>query len=289
MREWCEQAAGWVDLDARELLAMESRRGDPLYFALLRNMVVSLGVMDILAEAGVQPKAMAGHCAGVMPAAAAAGGVDRKDLITLIGRIAEAPGTDDSGRTEGLAQLAFAEGTSPAEIEWFYGDEWPDVYLAADSGLIADGSYRIITVSGYMDDLEKLAARMPRKEQVRLYDTYGAVHSPRYKPIRDHLEPFVRATAFHDPVVPIYCGLQREPITKGEQLAGIFIRCLTEPVWVDNVRLGLKTEGVRLAIAPGPGSPAQMEFLQWPFDVLEVRTPDDVVKAIATLDEYAVG
>jgi [acyl-carrier-protein] S-malonyltransferase len=287
MRAWCDQAGDWIGMSGPELLSLEFKTGDPLCLSMLRSIVVSLGIVDILADMGVKPRAVAGYCGGIMPAACMAGCIERKDLVTLVGRLADVRmETDD--RPQAVAYLGFAGDTPDSEVEWFYGEEWPDVFLAADSGLIADGTYRVITVSGYVDDLERLAAHMPKKEHMKLNDTYGAVHSPQYQPVRDFMEPHIRAIDFRAPALPLISGFQPEALTTADELADAFIRSYTDPVWLNHIRFGLRKAGVRVTFGVGPGTP-QMSFLQWPFEVTEVLTPDDIQRVTSTTHEFAAG
>lgn len=281
MRDWCEQVSEWTGMSVSDLLARPpDDAGEISLPQLLRNVVVSLGIADILADAGIKPEAIAGWCGGIMPAACVAGCVDRRDMVMLIsGRATggfEDFGEDDPGRPEGMAQLAFTADTPPAEIERYYGDEWPGIHLAVDSGLMADGAYRIISVAGYVDDLERLAEAMPRKELIRIYNTYGAVHSPLHQPLRDFMERHIRATPLRDPDLPLYSGFSADRLTTADEVADALIRGYTDPVYLDHVRLGMKRAGITTMLALGPGTPRQMPFLQWPFDVAEVLSAQDV-------------
>jgi [acyl-carrier-protein] S-malonyltransferase len=281
MRDWCDQVAEWTGTTAADLLSQQLEEG--AYIALpqlLRNAIVSLGIADILAERGIRPTAIAGWCAGMMPAACVAGCIDRRDLIELIsgGPLGSQEGFQDPAddRPEAMAQIAFPADTPAAQIEWYYGDEWPGVYLAVDSGLLADGSYRIISVAGYLDDLERLAEAVPRKENFRIIGTYGATHSPLHRPLQEFMSRHILATPIRDPVLPLYSGLGAELLTTADQVVDALIRGYTDPVWLDHVRLGMKQAGVRTMIALGPGTPRRLPFLQWPFEVAEVLTAKDV-------------
>ncbi|WP_221337182.1 hypothetical protein [Thermocatellispora tengchongensis] len=287
MRTWCDQAAGWLGIGVDELLSLEIRTDELAHIPLLRSIVVSLGIVDVLEAAGVRARSVGGYSSGVMVASCVAGGIERKDLLSLARRMMEAPDLSLGPRPQGLAQLAFPRATPQREIDWYYGDVWPEVYLAADSGLTADGEYRMITVSGYLDVLERLATHMPA-DRALVYPSFGALHSPLSRPLRDFMEPHVRRTRFHDPRLPLFTGFRREPVTTAAEVAGAFVRNYTDPIWLGHLHDGMRQAGVRVAVAPGPGKPLQMSVLRWPFEVLEVLTPDDVADALLTLHDLAL-
>jgi hypothetical protein len=130
---------------------------------------------------------------------------------------------------------------------------------------------------------------MPKREEVLVYPSYGALHSPLSSALRDFMEPHIRATRFRDPALPLFAGFKPGMLTTAEELVEAFIRNYTDPVWLDHLRFGLRKLGVRLAIAPGPGKPLQMSVMQWPFEVVEVLTPPDIVRAMSTIHELALG
>ncbi|WP_354644575.1 hypothetical protein [Kitasatospora camelliae] len=140
---------------------------------------------DILAEQGLHPAVLGGLSLGAMTASSLAGAVGRRELITMLAHGASAPGPAAEAPGQGMA-LAFApDGTDVAAL----AAHRPGVHLSGDFGPTADGSARILMLSGERTALEAMAAELPPGLITPLPDRPIAVHSPLRADFRAFMAP----------------------------------------------------------------------------------------------------
>ncbi len=282
MRTWSDQVADWTGLALADLFTV-SDEGDPRFrhLARVRQVVVAVGIADVLAEAGIRPALIGGASTGGMISACLAGAVSRRDLIGLLMRMRDEPAPPD-GRDQAVA---IAVVPADADADWYYGDQRPGVYLGVHAGDLKEGNLRLLVLSGYTSALEELAAQAP-PGAVTVVRLFNAVHSPLQQYFADFLEPYVRAMDFRAPRIPLMSCLERKVLTSAVDVEDLFRRNPVAQVSMRHVTDEMAANGTELGIVPGPSVPAGI--LAFPFPVVHVQQPSDIAKAAAALYELDI-
>jgi [acyl-carrier-protein] S-malonyltransferase len=282
MRAWCDQVADWTGLPLSDLFTLKDEH-DPGYrhIARIRQVVVALGVVDVLAEAGIRPATIGGGSTGGMVSSCVAGAVPRRALIDLLMRMREEPEPPD-GREQAVAVLALSK---DADLGWYFGRDRPDVYLSCDIGRTREGGMQLFMVSGHADELDRLAAEAGPGE-VTVSRLFNALHSPLQQYFADYLEPYVRKIEFSDPRIPVYSSLERKTLTTAAEIEDMWVRNPAVPVHMHMLYEEMAANGTELAVVPGPSIPAGV--LEFPFPVVNVQQPADVAKVKEAMYELDV-
>jgi len=295
MRRWCEEAESWTGIEMQSLFAEDhtapliagsihspfeppdlSVRPEFLYRGQVRQAVHVLGISDILAEQGVQPDLIVGTSLGGLIAACLAGSLDRKDLFRLFARVAEMPLAPAGEPARGIAMIELPPGT---DIDWYCGAGRPHINMAAD--FQNSGENTLMMLSGYLEDLEHMAADAPPGHVQVVTGAIGAVHCPDLQFMADMLEPFLAEIDFRDPEIPLLCGVGGEKLKTGAQLAtGDEIRRSVVANYVAPVGgfreiiAALGEHGMGLVVATGAKLPVTVP--PGPFPLLQASEPDDI-------------
>ncbi|MGE3188894.1 MAG: beta-ketoacyl synthase N-terminal-like domain-containing protein, partial [Vicinamibacterales bacterium] len=205
--------------------------------------VVSLGLLDVLASAGVRADAVAGHSYGEFVALHAAGAMDRATLLALSaarGR-AMADVGDDAGT---MAMLAVGAADAAR-----YLDGVPGVVLA---NLNAPEQ---VVVSGTTAGVAAVVERVSRDGHVaRPLPVSGAFHSPLMTPAREALAAAVGTAGFGPPAVPVHANLDGQPYPADPAaIAARLAAHLEERVDFVAAVEAMYAAGVRTFVEVGPG------------------------------------
>jgi len=116
--------------------------------------------------------------------------------------------------------------------------------------LVISGSNEGITIA--CEQLKEAGARRALPLQVG-----GAFHSPLMEPARTELAAAIEATAFNDPICPIYQNASAMPSTDVDEIRKQLITQLTAPVkWTQSVQKMVE-DGATTFIECGPGKVLQ--------------------------------
>lgn len=295
MRDWCEQVESWTGIEIQPLLAEDhtapliagsihdpfepqdlSVRPDFLYRGQIRQAAHVIGVSDILAEQGVYPDLVVGTSLGGLVAACLAGSLERQDLFRLFARVAEMPLAPDGEPARGIAIVELPPGT---DVEWYCGENRSHVNMAADFENSGDNT--LMMLSGYLEDLESIAAEAPAGHVQVVTGAIGAVHCPDLQFMADMLEPFLNDMNFRDPEIPLLCGVGGEQAKTGAQLKtgdevrqSILANYVAPVGSFKQIIAALGEHGMELVAAPGARLPVTMP--PCPFPLLQASVPDDI-------------
>jgi [acyl-carrier-protein] S-malonyltransferase len=209
---------------------------------------VSLALIDLARERGLEPDFVAGHSLGEYTAAAAAGAVSPEDgmrLVALRGRLmaesqSERPGTMaaviglDAGRLEELCEQA------------------------SEAGLVAPANLNTpsqIVVSGEVAGVERLMALAEEAgaEKVVRLQVGAAFHSELMKPTQAKMAEALAEVDVADPQVPMASNASGTLVTTADQVREALIAQIASPVrWVDCTR-ALADAGTTTYLELGPG------------------------------------
>ena len=213
----------------------------PLLFA------IQLALTQMLKEQGVAPSAVAGHSVGEVAAAWAAGALTLEQAIRVICMRSSA-----QGATRGTGRMAALALSAPALDKIL--DELGGPFDIEIAGINSPGN---ITLSGKLEDLERIAAHAKKVEGVfcTLLDLDYAFHSTRMDPIRERLIESLEGLepAAPDAACPRFVSTVTGGLLDGAALgADYWWRNVREPVRFADGVAALADLGCRVFIEIGP-------------------------------------
>jgi [acyl-carrier-protein] S-malonyltransferase len=191
----------------------------------------------------VEPDAMAGHSLGEITALVAAGALSDEDGLRLVaarGRLMQeaAEETGDGGMTAVRARDDNRELIA-------------EVAAATNVAIANDNAPDQLVLSGALSALDAAEAQLKeRGVRGKRLPVAGAFHSPLMEPAVEPFRALVNETEIGEPRVPVYSCVTAEPF---DDIPGLLVRALTEPVrWLD-VMHALDARGVADFVETGPG------------------------------------
>lgn len=288
VREVCAQISEWTGVEFPAVLAEDfTDRPDRRTDAEIRQVALSLGVVDVLSAMGVRAGAVGGVSLGEMIGATLVGSLERRELCEILNyRRLKVPAASPDGRALAFAGLALPAGE---DVDFYVGPRRPGVHLGADNfGTLTDGS-RVLTISGYLDDLvalaDEVAASPGRAGQIDIYQGWGAPHCPLNEYVRDIMRPHLDSIEFRDPRLPLFSGRRPGQVLTANAVRADFVEDYTSYVSVTHLYTALERFGVTLGIFPVSGPTP--EASGFPFPRVEIQLPEDIEEARSA--SYALG
>jgi [acyl-carrier-protein] S-malonyltransferase len=220
----------------------ETNVAQPALFAL------SLALLELARDAGVQPDFVAGHSLGEYTAAVASGALALEDGMRLVserGRLmagaqSERPGTMaaviglDADTLERLCTEASSVGSvAPANLN-------------TPTQIVVSGEETAVV------ELMRLAEEAGADKVVRL-QVGAAFHSVLMEPVQQRMRDAMAAVAFTDPDVPLVSNASGEAVKTADGVRDALVAQIASPVrWVDCVRT-LEAAGCGTYLELGPG------------------------------------
>ncbi|MGW2548449.1 acyltransferase domain-containing protein, partial [Kitasatospora sp. NPDC001574] len=210
-----DEVCAALDLPLREVLG-DRERLDRTEWAQPAIFAVEVALLALVRSWGVTPDVVAGHSAGEITAAYAAGVLSLADAAKLVaarGRLMQA-------LPSGGAMLAV--GASEAEVR----EAFPDIDLAAVNGPAA------VVVSGAEDEIVRIAElAAERGWKTSRLRTSHAFHSRLMEPMLDEFRAVVGTLGLADPVVPAVSTVTGAPVAPGQWSdPEYWVRQVREPV-----------------------------------------------------------
>jgi [acyl-carrier-protein] S-malonyltransferase len=197
------------------------------------------GLEELDADADV----MAGHSLGEITALVAAGAIGAEDGLRLVaarGRLMQeaADVTGDGGMTAVRAREENREAIA-------------EVAAAAGVAIANDNAPDQLVLSGAVSALDDAEAQLKeRGVRGKRLPVAGAFHSPLMEPAVEPFREVVGAVEISEPRVPVLSCVTAEPF---DDVPGLLVRAITEPVrWLDVMR-ALEARGVTNFVETGPG------------------------------------
>jgi [acyl-carrier-protein] S-malonyltransferase len=208
--------------------------------------------------------------------------VGRRDLFELLGRLREIPLAVDP--PQGMAKLFVPVGADPED---FVGGFPDGVYLAVDTGLVADGSTRLLQLSGHRAALRQLAGRVPDEVLDVPPESMVAFHSPLRDYVRAALEPQIDTIDFLDPEVPFCGGLQPGMYTTADQVSDMFRRNQTDSLSLPLMLDCLERHEVELSVLIGPAT-VSLYRNAVPHTVVHVENSRHLAEVFGAVQEFGM-
>ncbi|UGT39971.1 hypothetical protein LTV02_28565 [Nocardia yamanashiensis] len=235
----------------------------------LRHTALTLGLVDDLAEQGVEADAVGGLSLGALIGVCVAGAIERHELYAMLHQRRLVPPADPGAPEQGMMLIGTAVADRP---ENYYGPAHPGVHLAVDTGPV-DLERRSFVVSGRRSALLELQATAPEGVHMFLFPGYhSAFHSPLQQPAADFMKPFIDAMTFRDPKVPICSPVRRQALTTATEVHEFMLGHNLLPARYEPLVEELAELGSQAALLVGPGLPAPVVQ---PFPVELFTQPSD--------------
>lgn len=246
---------------------------------VVASALLVAGVLDT--EIGLPPGApTAGHSVGELAAAAIAGVMDPITAVELAAR-----------RGRAMAACCAATPTSMAAV--LGGDKEAVIAALTDAGLVAanvNGGGQIVA-AGALDAITALKDAPPADAgRVIPLSVAGAFHTQYMAGAEADLAAAVAGVAPSDPSRPLLTNADGRVIADGAEYLSLLVRQLTRPVRWDLCMAQLAALGVTGVIELTPAG-TLTGLVKRELDgvaTLNVKTPDDIAKARAFLEEHSL-
>ena len=201
-----------------------------------------------IAGADFRPDAVAGHSLGELTALAAVGALNFADALRLVSQRAFAM-QKACELTE--STMAAVLGMEDAAVEAICASISDEIVVPANYNTPGQ-----LVISGSKKGIELAAAKLQEAgaKRVLVLAVGGAFHSPLMQPAQDELAQAINATAFNQPVCPVYQNVHAAPVTNPEDIRLNLIAQLTAPVrWTQTIE-NMAKAGITEFVEVGGGA-----------------------------------
>lgn len=177
-----------------------------------------------------RPDAVAGHSLGEFTALAAAGALSFESALRLVSQRAFAM---QKACELADSTMAAVLGMDDAVVE--------EICAAIKEEIVVPANYNSpgqLVISGSRKGIELAVAKLQEAgaRRVVVLAVGGAFHSPLMQPAQDELAAAINATAFAQPICPVYQNVHAQPVTDPEEIRRNLVAQLTSPVrWTQTV------------------------------------------------------
>jgi [acyl-carrier-protein] S-malonyltransferase len=197
-----------------------------------------------------KPDMVAGHSLGEFSALVAAGAMDFDSGLRLV-----------SARAKAMQKACELQPSTMAAILGL-DDATVEKICSEIDGVVVPANYNCVgqlVISGSVAAVEKACEKLKAAGAKRalVLPVGGAFHSPLMEPARVELEAAIQATAFNQPVCPVYQNIDAKPHTEPEIIKQNLVKQLTAPVrWTQSVQ-NMIADGAVSFVELGPGAVLQ--------------------------------
>nr|VFJ50256.1 MAG: Acyl transferase domain-containing protein [Candidatus Kentron sp. FW] len=233
-----QRIAGWSIL--AEMLRDESASRMPENaIAQPANLVLQIGLVELLRHLGVPEQGFLGHSVGELAAAWAGGCLSLEDTIHI------------AYHRSGLQQTVaggtlLAVALSPEEAESLIPED-------VDVSIAAYNAPRTVTLAGSRADLEAIAAKLGARGTFNSFVPVEiAYHSPHMEPLKDRFLTALAAISPMAPTVPFYSTTWGREVDTASHDAGYWWQNLRDPVLLQRALECAIQDGYTAFIEIGP-------------------------------------
>jgi [acyl-carrier-protein] S-malonyltransferase len=197
-----------------------------------------------------KPDMVAGHSLGEFSALVAAGAMDFDSGLRLV-----------SARAKAMQKACELQPSTMAAILGL-DDATVETICSEIDGVVVPANYNCVgqlVISGSVAAVEKACEKLKAvgAKRALVLPVGGAFHSPLMESARVELEAAIQATAFNQPVCPVYQNIDAKPHTEPEIIKQNLVKQLTAPVrWTQSVQ-NMVADGAVSFVELGPGAVLQ--------------------------------
>lgn len=208
-------------------------------------------VIAFLSTPDLKPDMVAGHSLGEFSALVASGALNFKDALMLVYKRAMAM---QKACELNPSTMAAVLGLEDAKVEEVVKGISGEVVVAANYNCPGQ-----LVISGSKPGIEQACELLKAAGAKRalVLPVGGAFHSPLMQPAQEELKAAIEATAFNNPICPIYQNVDAQPYTDASTIKQNLINQLTAPVrWTQTVQ-NMVADGATQFTEVGPGAVLQ--------------------------------
>ncbi len=209
---------------------------------------VSMALLDLLREQGVEPAAAAGHSLGEYGALVCAGVLDFVDALKLVRRRGELMAAVNAATPGAMAAVI---GLAPEEVDAICAS------AAAEGGVVEPANYnepRQTVISGEVGPVERASAAASEAGARVIPLAVGApFHCSLMDALAEEFAAELDRYAFRDPTIPVIANVTAEPVATGAEVVAALRGQVAGAVrWTDTLRR-LDADGFDTFVEVGPG------------------------------------
>ena len=209
---------------------------------------VSMALLDLLREQGVEPAAAAGHSLGEYGALVCAGVLDFVDALKLVRRRGELMAAVNAATPGAMAAVI---GLAPEEVDAICAA------AAAEGGVVEPANYnepRQTVISGEVGPVERASAAASEAGARVIPLAVGApFHCSLMDALAEEFAAELDRYAFRDPTIPVIANVTAEPVGTGAEVVAALRGQVAGAVrWTDTLRR-LDADGFDTFVEVGPG------------------------------------
>lgn len=207
----------------------------------------------ILAEtmgASFAPSMVAGHSLGEFSALVASKAMSFEDGLVLVSKRALAMQKACEAQPSTMAAVLGLEDSRVEEI------------CSSIAGVVVPANYNCpgqLVISGSVDAVNEAceALKAAGAKRALVLQVGGAFHSPLMEPAREELAAAIEATAFKNPICPVYQNVPAQAVSDAAAIQKNLVAQLTAPVkWTQSVQQ-MVADGASTFVEVGPGKVLQ--------------------------------
>lgn len=208
-------------------------------------VAMSLAVLAVLRERGIEPDYVVGHSVGEFAALAAARAIGTPEAIGLVRERGLATAEAAREQPGSMAAILGLDDEVVEELCRRISGVWPANYNCPGQ-LVVSGEDEAVDECRWRAELE--GARRTVKLKVS-----GAFHSPLVAKAAERLRPAVERVRFSEPVAPFMSTVSAK-VEPAHRMGTLLVDQLTSPVRFTQAARALVRDGVRTFVEVGPGN-----------------------------------
>ncbi|MCP3959816.1 MAG: ACP S-malonyltransferase [bacterium] len=264
-RDWAEafDAARAVFEEADDALGFELSRlcweGPEEELQLTANtqpaiLTCSVAMARVVATAGLDPVAMAGHSLGEYSALVTSGALDFATALGLVRRRGELMQEAVPVGVGAMAAIMGIDAEAVAGVVVTVSDKSGS---AEEVCAVANlNSPQQTVIAGHRATVESAVALAKERGAriAKMLPVSAPFHSPLMRPAREALEPLLAEAEIRSPAVPVVSNIDAAPVASGEEARDALGRQVDGPVrWVESVRWMIDEAGAETFLEVGFG------------------------------------
>jgi [acyl-carrier-protein] S-malonyltransferase len=280
VRKWYDQVEKWTGFDTERIFnapAVTREGGFRWEMAPIRQAAAAIATCDVLADYGLLPGLVGGMSLGALISSCVAGAIDRRDLIELLMRMRDVPPPPEP--PQGMAMLVLG---ADGDVSTYLRE---GLYLVGEAGPAGPGGHELYILGGYRSVIDELSGELPPGLLTVFDEIPVARHTPLLQYVADYMEPYVLATSFRDPRVPLVAAIDPKTITTAEEVRDVFLRHHTSPLHLQYLTGAFEQHDAELILLIGP---SRVGKFQTPVPSIHIQTPEHVLEAVTAAHELGV-